>query len=273
MKTRPIPAFNGIPALGLGTYPLSGQDCTDAVKMAIGLGYRHIDTAQMYGNEREVGAALKACGVPRNEIFVTTKVDPSNNGRARFSDSVKRSVDDLGGPPDLLLIHWPPPDPEIDATLDLLKAEQEAGRARRIGVSNFTARMLRQAARRLPGIACNQVEYHPLIDQRQVKQAADELALPLVAYSPVARGKTFQAPVIKAIAEKHKRPPSEVVLRWIIQQGVVAIPMTSKRDHAASNLNIFAFELTAEEMAAIGQIGSPAGRTINPSWMSGRWND
>lgn len=273
MTTLTIPAYNGIPALGLGTYPLSGQDCTDTVKMAIGLGYRHIDTAQMYGNEREVGAALKSCGTARKQIFVTTKVDPSNNGKARFSDSVKRSVDDLGGPPDLLLIHWPPPDAEIDATLDLLKAEQEAGRARRIGVSNFTARMLRQAVKRLPEIACNQVEYHPLLDQRVVKKAADELALPLVAYSPVARGKTFQAAAIKAIAEKHARPPSEIVLRWIVQQGVVAIPMTTKRDHAASNLNIFGFELTPQDMSAISGLGNASGRTINPSWMSGRWND
>ena len=273
METRPVPAFNGIPALGLGTYPLSGQDCTDSVKMAVGLGYRHIDTAQMYGNEREVGAALKSCGVPRNQIFVTTKVDPSNNGKARFSDSVKRSIDDLGGPVDLLLIHWPPPDAEIDATLDLLKAEHVAGRTARIGVSNFTPRMLRQAAKRLPEIACNQVEFHPLLDQRELKKAADALSVPLVAYSPVARGRTFQNGVIKAIAEKHKRPPSEIVLRWIVQQGVVAIPKTSKRDHAASNLNIFLFELTPDEMTAISGIGSSAGRTINPGWMSGRWND
>ncbi len=273
MTMQSVPAYNGIPALGLGTYPLSGEDCSDTVRMAIGLGYRHIDTAQMYGNEREVGAALRTCGVPRHEIFVTTKVDPSNNGKARFSDSVKRSVDDLGGPPDLLLIHWPPPDKEIDATLDLLKAEQLAGRTTRIGVSNFTPRMLRQAARRLPDVACNQVEFHPLLDQREVKTVADELRLPLVAYSPVARGRTFQNAVIRAIADRHKRPPSEVVLRWIVQQGVVAIPMTSKRDHAASNLNIFSFELSGDEMSAISGIGSSGGRTINPSWMSGRWHD
>lgn len=273
MKSRPVLEFNGIPALGLGTYPLSGLDCTDTVKMAVALGYRHIDTAQMYGNEREVGAALKTCGIARDQLFVTTKVDPSNNGKARFSDSVKRSIDDLGGPADLLLIHWPPPDAEIDSTLDLLKAEQLAGRTRRIGVSNFTSRMLRQAAARLPDVACNQVEFHPLLDQRGLKQAADELGLPLVAYSPVARGRCFQNAVIRAIAEKHKRPPSEIVLRWIVQQGVVAIPMTTKRDHAVSNLNIFDFELNAEEMSAISGIGSASGRTINPSWMSGRWHD
>ena len=273
MSDIQIPLFNGIPALGLGTYPLSGQQCTDTVKMAVELGYRHIDTAQMYGNERQVGTGLKTCGVPRKNLFVTTKVDPSNNPRARFSDSVKRSIDDLGGSPDLLLIHWPPPDAEIDATLDLLKAEQAAGRARRIGVSNFTPRMLRQAVKRLPDISCNQVEFHPLIDQRALKKTADELGLPLVAYSPVARGKTFSAASVKSIAERHGRPPSEIVLRWIVQQGVIAIPMTSKRDHAASNLNIFSFELTPEEMASLSSLGTAAGRTINPSWMSGRWND
>ena len=137
MPDHSVPLINGIPAIGLGTYPLSGGHCTATVEMAIGLGYRHIDTAQMYGNEREVGAALARCGVARTALFVTTKVDPGNLGRNRFSESVKRSVDALGGPPDLLLIHWPPPDAEMDAALDLLKAEHAAGRARRIGVSNF----------------------------------------------------------------------------------------------------------------------------------------
>ncbi len=269
-----VPLFNGIPALGLGTYPLSGGHCVETITMAIGLGYRHIDTAQMYGNEREVGQAIASCGLPRGQLFVTTKVDPGNCSKARFSESVKRSVEALGGPPDLLLIHWPPPDAEIDTALDLLKAEQEAGRTRRIGVSNFSPRMLRQAVKRLgKDISCNQVEFHPLIDQKRLKAAADECGLPLVAYSPIARGKSFEHPAVKAVAAAHNRPANEIVLRWIVQQGVIAIPKTDKRERALSNLAVFSFELAEEEMASLSAIGTAAGRMINGSWMTGRWDD
>ena len=268
-----VPLINGIPALGLGTYPLTGDQCTETIMMAIGLGYRHVDTAQMYGNEREVGQGIARCGVAREQLFITTKVEPSNLGKARFAESVRRSVDDLGGPPDLLLIHWPPPDAEIDGALDRLKEAQAAGHARRIGVSNFTPRMLRQAVKRLGDVACNQVEFHPLIDQKKLKAAADELGLPLVAYSPVARGKPFGHPVVKAIAERHGRPPNEIILRWIVQQGVIAIPKTDKRAHAESNLRIFDFALSADDMAALTALGTSGGRTINGSWMAGRWDD
>lgn len=274
MPTPVIPLINGIPALGLGTYPLSGRACTDTVRMAIDIGYRHIDTAQMYGNEREVGEAIAACGVARDQLFITTKVDPSNLGQARFAESVKRSVEALGGVPDLLLIHWPPPDAEIDATLDLLATELAAGRTRRIGVSNFTPRMLRQAVKRLGNIiACNQVEFHPLLDQTALKATADALGLPLVAYSPIARGKTFAIPAVQASAARHGCSANEVVLRWIIQQGVVAIPKTDKRTHAESNLQALQLELSAEEMAAIAASATRSGRTINGSWMAGRWDD
>ncbi len=274
MPTPTIPLINGIPALGLGTYPLSSATCIDTIRMAIGLGYRHIDTAQMYGNEREVGEAIAACGVARDQLFITTKVDPSNLGQARFAESVKRSVDALGGSPDLLLIHWPPPDAEIDAALDLLAAELQAGRTRRIGVSNFTPRMLRQAVNRLGKvIACNQVEFHPLLDQTALKATADELGLPLVAYSPIARGKTFAIPAVQAAAARHGCSANEVVLRWIIQQGVVAIPKTDKRAHAESNLRALSLELSADEMSATASSATRSGRTINGSWMAGRWDD
>lgn len=274
LPTPVLPLINGIPALGLGTYPLTGRACIDTVRMAVDLGYRHIDTAQMYGNESEVGEAIAGCGVAREQLFITTKVDPSNNGKARFADSVKRSVEALGGVPDLLLIHWPPPDAEIDATLDLLAAELQAGRTKRIGVSNFSPRMLRQAVKRLGKvIACNQVEFHPLLDQTALKATADELGLPLVAYSPIARGKTFAIPAVQVAAARHGRSANEVVLRWIIQQGVIAIPKTDKRDHAQSNLRALSFELSADEMAAIAASATRAGRTINGSWMAGRWDD
>ncbi len=243
MSAPSIPAIHGIPALGLGTFPLTGEACRDAVGMAIELGYRHIDTAQMYGNEKDVGRAIAKCGIPRRDLFITTKVDPGNVGSNRFADSVKKSMDDLGGPADLLLIHWPPAESEIDRSLDLLKAEHGRGMAKLIGVSNFSSGLLRHAVKRLAAqVACNQVEFHPLLDQSKVLDVASELGLPLVAYSPLSRGAALKPAAIQAIAARLKRPPSEIVLRWIVQQGVIAIPMTSKRENAASNLHIFEFE-------------------------------
>jgi 2,5-diketo-D-gluconate reductase B len=267
-----IPAVNGIPLLGLGTYPLMGEEAYRTVRMAIELGLRHIDTAQMYGNERDVGRALAASGVARSALYVVTKVDPGNVGASRFADSVARSVADLGGPADLLLIHWPPPEADFDAALDRLMAERDKGHAWAIGVSNFSPAMMRRAQKRCGGaIVNNQVEFHPLLDQAAALAAARELSITLSAYSPLARGAALKPPVISGIAARMGRKPSEVVLRWIIQQGVAAIPMTTKRENALSNISALGFSLSAEDMDAISALGTRQGRTINPSWMAGRW--
>lgn len=266
-----IPTTNGIPLLGLGTYPLTGQQVVDSVTMAIDMGLRHIDTAQMYGNERDVGRAIASAR--RDQLYVVTKVDPSNLTSQRFAKSVARSIDDLGGPVDLLLIHWPPADADMDATLDRLAEEKSKGNAKAVGVSNFSATMLRHAQARLKGaLICNQVEFHPLLDQGKMLRQAKELGMVLEAYSPLARGAAMKPQVIQSIARTHNKLPSEIVLRWIIQQGVVAIPMTTKRENLASNLRALTFELPDDDMAAISGIGTRDGRTINPSWMAGRWD-
>jgi 2,5-diketo-D-gluconate reductase B len=267
-----IPVANGIPLLGLGTYPLQGDEAYRAVRQAIDLGIRHIDTAQMYGNERDVGRAIAACGVPRKDLFVVTKVDPGNVGASRFARTVQQSVDDLGIVPDLLLIHWPPAEAEFDAALDRLMAERDKGHAKAIGVSNFSPAMMRRAQARCGGaIINNQVEFHPLLDQTAVVAGARELGIVLSAYSPLARGAAMKPPLIQHIAGRIGRKPSEVVLRWIIQQGVVAIPMTTRRENAQSNIAALDFELSDADMAAISKLGTRQGRTINPSWMAGRW--
>jgi 2,5-diketo-D-gluconate reductase B len=267
-----MPAANGIPLLGFGTYPLTGDEARSAVTMAIELGIRHIDTAQMYGNERDVGRAVAASGLPRRDFFIVTKVDPGNTGAGRFAESVARSVDDLGGPADLLLIHWPPEESDFDAALDRLMAERDKGHARAIGVSNFSPAMMRRAQTRCGGaIVNNQVEFHPLLDQTKVLATARELGIALSAYSPLARGAALKPAVIGAIAARIGRPPSEVVLRWILQQGVIAIPMTTKRGNAMSNIAALGFTLSDEDMAAISAIGTGDGRTISPGWMAGRW--
>jgi 2,5-diketo-D-gluconate reductase B len=263
-----------IPPLGLGTYPLTGREAEDVIVMAIELGYRHIDTAQMYGNEAAVGKALRRSPVPRDQLFVVTKVDPSNLSAQRFHSAVARSVDELGGPVDLLLIHWPPADNEVDAAVDRLVSALEEGKTRHIGVSNFTIALMEGAQKRTGGrIICNQVEFHPLLDQSRLLAAARELGIMLTAYSPLARGRALQPAIIQEIARKLGRPPSEIVLRWIIQQGVAAIPMSRKRENLQSNLNALQFTLSEEDMAALSSIGSAAGRTVSSALMSGRWDN
>jgi 2,5-diketo-D-gluconate reductase B len=268
-----VPRANGIPLLGLGTYPLRGQQLIDSVLMATDLGLRHIDTAQMYGNERDVGQAIGKCGFKREDLYIVTKVDPSNLGAHRFASSVAKSLDDLGGPVDLLLIHWPPADEDMDATLDRLMAEKQKGSARNIGISNFNTAMMQKAHDRLRGeVISNQIEFHPLLDQRKLLAKAKGFGMVLEAYSPLARGAAMKPDIIQRIAMKHGKLPSEIVLRWIIQQGVVAIPMTTKRENLVSNLRALTFELPDEDMAAISAIGTHEGRTIAPASMNGRWD-
>lgn len=266
--------LNGIPILGCGTFPLRGDDAYRTVRMAIDLGIRHIDTAQMYGNEADVGRAIRDCGVSRQELYIVTKVDPGNLAADRFASSVARSMDDIGGPADLLLIHWPPEAENLDSALERLVLEMQNGMTRYIGVSNFTPNMMRRAYERTEGkIINNQVEFHPLLDQWALLAEARKLGVVLSAYSPLGRGAAMKPEVIQKIAQRIGKPPSEVVLRWIMQQDVIAMPMTTKRENAVSNLCALDFELTSDDMAEISAIGRPEGRLINPRWMADRWNE
>ncbi len=265
--------INGIPALGLGTYPLRGNDAYYAVRMAIDLGYRHIDTAQMYGNEIEVGKAVYDCGVAREDFFIVTKVHPHNLDSDHFLESTEKSIANLGGPVDLLLIHWPPADNELNSVVDRLMLTKQNGFTKNIGVSNFTPRMLRAAQARTGGeIICNQVEFHPLLDQSLLLATAKELGVALEAFSPLARGAALWADPVQDISLRLSRPASEIVLRWIIQQGVIPIPMTTKAENAKSNLNALNFELSAGDMKAISAIGTRDGRIVHTDWMNGRWD-
>jgi 2,5-diketo-D-gluconate reductase B len=268
-----IPSKNGIPVIGLGTYPLAGQTCIDTVRMAVDLGLRHIDTAQMYGNEREVGIAISQSGVPRQDLFVVTKFNPAATPIKDIAARVNKSIEDLGGPVDLLLIHWPPADHDMDAVLECLSNEKAKGNTKAIGVSNFSPSMVAHAQKRLGNTAiCNQVEFHPLLDQRKLMAAVESHGMVLTAYSPLARGAALKPDAIQSIAKKHGRPPSEIVIRWIVQQGVVAIPMTTKRENMISNLKALAFDLDEADMESISALGTKQGRTINSSSMQGRWD-
>jgi 2,5-diketo-D-gluconate reductase B len=203
---------------------------------------------------------------------VVTKVDPGNVAAGKFEQTVEKSIEDLGGPVDLLLIHWPPVDGEFDAVVDRLVYAKARGWTKAIGVSNFSPAMMKRAQKRAEGaLVCNQVEFHPLLDQRKILAAAKEQGMAVTAYSPVARGAALRPDVIQDIAARMERPASQIVLRWIVQQGVAAIPMTRTRDHAVSNLAALDFVLSVEDMKAISKLGNAAGRTINPGWMKGRW--
>jgi 2,5-diketo-D-gluconate reductase B len=267
--------INGIPAIGFGTYPLSGAEARAAVEMALGVGFRHIDTAQMYGNEAEVGRAVAASGLSRGEVFVTTKVSAANLGSARFVSAVRKSLEDLKiEQVDLLLIHWPPADEkEIPATIDELNKAADLGLAAQIGISNFPVKFMRLAdshsARKLID---NQVEFHPFLNQAKLRAAAVELGITLSAYCPLARGAALMHPVINAIAERLGEPASAVVLRWIIQQGVIPVPMTSKRANAEANLRALSITLSDEDMAAISKLTAAGKRYVSPGNMSALWD-
>ncbi len=267
--------IGGIPAIGFGTYPLQDSEADAAIKMALEVGFRHIDTAQMYGNEAVIGKALAKAGVPRAELFVTTKVGPSNLTAQAFGPSVRRSLDDLKmDHVDLLLIHWPPEDSKvIESAVEQLNSIAGQGLATRIGVSNFPVAYLRRAAAASPRpLANNQVEYHPLLTQTTLKAAADGLNIPLTAYCPLARGAALSDPTVAAIARRLGEPPSAVVLAWIRQMGVIAVPMTTKRANAEANFRSLSVTLDAKDMAAISALTVANRRLVSWGAMAALWD-
>lgn len=241
-----------VPSIGLGTWRLSGSDCVEAVETALSLGYRHIDTAQMYGNERDVGRGVSNSGVNRDEILLVTKLSTGNFTRDKVLDSGRESVKSLGTDyVDLLLMHWPNPSVPLEETLGAMRELQEEGSVRHIGVSNFPASMVEEAAQHA-GIFCNQVEYHPHEKQDELAEQAVEMDYLLTAYSPVAKGRIIHDPVLAEIGESHGKTAAQVALRWLVQQeNVAAIPKAQSREHQESNLDVFDFELAGEEMEHI----------------------
>ena len=247
-----------IPALGFGTYELNGTLGTDMVAAALNLGYRHIDTARMYENEADVSKGVMTSGVPRDEIFLTTKIWPTDFGHDDFLRSAETSVKNLGTVPDLLLLHWPSKTVPLDETMAALVEAQRSGLTRFIGVSNFTIPLLRMATELSPiPLVNNQIEYHPYLSQDALLPYHRKLGIATTAHCPSARGKVMDEPVIRAIAEAHGMSPIQVTLRWLIQQeGVAAIPRTSSEKNARSNLKVLDFTLTDDEMTKISALRS-----------------
>jgi 2,5-diketo-D-gluconate reductase B len=241
-----------VPALGLGTWELRGDDCTRAVEHALGLGYRHIDTAQGYFNEAEVGAGMRRSGVPRHEVFLTTKVRPRHFRRDDLLRSTEESLAALGvDDVDLLLLHWPNPEVPLEETLRALHEARERGLARHVGVSNFPPSLLLRSLAAGPTLT-DQVEYHPFLAQGKLLALAEAHDLLITAYAPVARGRVQGDPTLRAIGERHGKGPAQVALRWLLQQPrVVAIPKAASPAHQAANLDVFDFELDDDEMRRI----------------------
>jgi len=259
-----------IPALGLGTMTLKGAVCVDAVKAALKLGYRHIDTAERYGNESEVGeglhAGIPAAGLKREDVFVTTKVYQDKLAAADFQRSFDESLQKLKLPwVDLLLIHWPNPNVPLAETLGVLCKAKRDGKARHVGVANFTTTLLAEAVKLASEpLVTNQIEVHPFLDQSKVLAACRQYGLSVTAYCPISRGKVPGNEVLERIGKAHGKSSSQVALRYLVQQGIVPIPRTANPDHLAANLAVFDFALSEAEMAEIGKLKRPDGRVVNP---------
>jgi diketogulonate reductase-like aldo/keto reductase len=261
-----------IPAIGLGTWELRGRTCARIVEQALRLGYRHIDTAQIYENEREVGDGLRASGVRRDDVFVTTKVWTSHFAPHDLERSAKESLVKLRMPEvDLLLLHWPNPHIPLAETLGALARAKQLGLTRHIGISNFTVALIEEAVATCPEpLVCDQVEYHPYLDQAKVREACAKHQMALVAYSPIAKGSIRKDKTLQRIGLWHRKTPAQVCLRWLVQQNVSAIPRTSRIERLSENINVFDFELSEEEMAEISMLRSARGRLTDfgfgPKW-------
>lgn len=262
-----------IPALGLGTYGARGATAREIVRQALQEGYRHIDTAQFYANEEAVGQGIKKSGIAREEIFLVTKVWPSNLSPKRFLPSVEESLQKLQiNYIDLLLIHWPHATLPLESYLGELAKAKQQGKARFIGVSNFNISQLERTLEMGLPIITNQVEFHPLLDQSGLYEWMLEHGLSLTAYSPLAQGKAAGHSVLRSIGEKYGKSAAQVTLRWMLQlEQVMAIPKTSNPKRLKENLDVFDFELSAEDMARINELGHRGGRQVS-NFHGAKWD-
>jgi 2,5-diketo-D-gluconate reductase B len=255
-----------IPVLGFGTMTLKGDLCVELVGAALHLGYRHLDTAQMYGNETEVGAGLRGSGLKREEVFVTTKVWFNRLAPGDCERSVDESLEKLGLPwVDLLMIHWPNAQIPLAQSIGALCKVKKAGLAKNIGVANFNIAMIEEAVKvASEPIAVLQIEAHPYLDQTKVVAAARRNGMAVVGYCPLARGKVPGDETLQRIGRAHGKTASQVALRFLEQEKIIPIPRTSKRERLAENLGSLDFTLTDADMAEIGKLKRPDARIVSP---------
>ena len=264
LQTRGI----SLPRLGLGTFRMQGDVCRAAVESALGLGYRHIDTAEMYGNEEAIGAAIAAAGLPRGDLHVTTKVWHENLApeaiRRAFDASLKKlRLDHV----DLYLVHWPSKTMNLPAIFETLLELKQQGRTRAIGVANFNLALLKTVVEEIKApIACNQIEYHVMLDQTKLARYLAAKSIPLVAYCPLAQGKVSADQTLAAIGRKHGASAAQVALKWLLDQdGVAAIPKASRPESQKANLDALHIGLDDEDMQAIAALPKDR-RCVNPGF-------
>ena len=262
-----------MPAIGLGTSSLGR--CAEIVATALKLGYRHIDTAWKYGTERSVGDGIRASGVPRNEIFLCTKVSHEYLRGDDFARSVDESLKNLGlDYVDLLLVHWPNPDIPLKEPMAALAKAKRGGLTRHIGVANFNIALLDQAIRLCPEpLVTLQAEYHPYLDQAKLMEHCRRHGLIFTAYCPLGRGRLLRDPVLAEIAVRKGRSLAQIALRWLVQQGnIVPLPRSSNPGRIAENLRVFDFTLTDDEMKQIGALRRSDGRIADPAGRAPAWD-
>jgi 2,5-diketo-D-gluconate reductase B len=264
LQTRGI----SLPRLGLGTFRMQDDVCRAAVESALGLGYRHIDTAEMYANEDAIGAAIASAGIARKDLHVTTKVWNENLApdaiRKAFDTSLKKlRLDQV----DLYLVHWPAKKMNLPAMFETLMKLKEEGRARAIGVANFNIALLKTVVEEIKApIACNQIEYHVMLDQTPIRKYLAEKSIPLVAYCPLAQGRAASDKTLMAIGRKHGASAAQVALKWLLDQdGVAAIPKASRAESQKANLDALQIGLDDEDRAAIAGLPKDK-RFVNPGF-------
>ncbi len=267
------PERRGMPVLGLGTWENEdAEQCAESVRTALEMGYRHVDTAQIYRNEAAVGDGIAAADVDREDVFLATKVWIDELGGDDVVASAAASLERLGvDSVDLLYVHWPADAYDPEATLSAFETLYDDGRVDRIGVSNFEPRHIEAAREAIDApIFANQVEIHPLLQQEDLREYCDDVGIELVAYSPLARGEVFDVPELQAIAEKHGVSEAQVSLAWLREKGITAIPKATGADHIEDNWASLGLELDAADVAEIDAIDRED-RQVHPDFAPAEW--
>ncbi|HEV7352696.1 MAG TPA: aldo/keto reductase [Brevundimonas sp.] len=250
-----------IPLLGFGTWQLEPDDARRMVRTALEIGYRHIDTAWIYKNEQAVGEGIRDSGVPRDEIFLTTKIWVAHFADGDLQRQAEESATSLGTVPDLLLLHWPKREPAMQETVRALNDARARGLTRHIGLSNFPSAAFEEAQGYSDApLITNQVEHHPYLSNRPLIETARTLGSTLTAWSPLAQGQIADDATLIEIGKAHGKTPGQVTLRWLVQQGIIAIPRTQKENRARENFDIWDFQLSGDEMQRISGLARPDGR-------------
>lgn len=265
MKSIKLKSGNEMPLLGLGTWRLKGKDCTDSVSAALKTGYRHIDTADAYENHEDIKKALETSSIERDQLFITSKVWRDRLHYDEIKTDTKRFLNELGiDYLDLLLIHWPNKNIPLKESLKALKEVKEAGLVKDVGVSNFTINHLKDALDYYPElVALNQVEFHPSLYQKELLDFCRKNNIALTAYSPLGRGADFNNDVIKELSKKYDKTPAQLILKWLIDKDIAAIPKASSKSHIEENFNIFDWDFPQEAREKIDQLNKN-NRIINP---------